>query len=219
MRIDCMADLHGFRPKLAGGDLLIVAGDLTARDTPKEHIEFALWLANQKYDKKILIAGNHDGQMVSWKSMQQDDLDYLVDSGTTFQGLKIWGSPWTPTFLNWHFMLDRGEPIKQKWDLIPDDVDILVTHGPPFGVQDQIGKTGCYGCEELREAILRIKPKLHVFGHIHESPGICRFNGILCVNATIMNEHYAPVNPPIRILYDHNKIYPASSASPKAPCN
>lgn len=220
MIIDCISDLHGRLPKLAGGDLLLVCGDLTARDTSQQHGDFKLWLYKQNYRKKIVIAGNHDGHFVGLPAdkfifssydeitkEQNSYADYLFDSGTEFEGLKIWGSPWTPTFLNWHFMKDRGDPIKEKWDLIPEDTDILITHGPPFGVQDFVDKrTGCQGCEMLRDAILRIMPRLHVFGHIHESPGVCAFNGILCVNASIMDEHYRPKNKPIRIEYDGTKF-------------
>lgn len=210
MIIDCISDLHGHYPKLEGGDLLLVCGDLTARDLPKQMAEFILWLKDQPYRKKILIAGNHDGfiyKNLDWYSSWTNDFIYLEDSGIEFEGLKVWGSPWTPTFLNWHFMKDRGDPIKEKWDLIPEDTDILITHGPPFGVQDFVNKrTGCQGCEMLRDAILRIMPRLHVFGHIHESPGVCAFNGILCVNASIMDEHYRPKNKPIRIEYDGVKF-------------
>jgi len=206
MIIDCISDLHGHQPKLAGGDLLLVCGDLTASNKAIQYMRFFEWLSKQEYKKKIFISGNHDGEAMSQFDWGKD-VEYLFDSGTEFEGLKLWGSPWTPTFLNWHFMKDRGDPIKEKWDLIPEDTDILITHGPPFGVQDFVdSRTGCQGCEVLRDTILRIKPRLHVFGHIHESPGVCLFNDILCVNASIMDEHYKPKNKPVRIEYDGVKF-------------
>lgn len=212
MIIDCISDLHGCKPALQGGDLLIVAGDLTARDTYEEFIQFHDWFGAQKYRKRIVIAGNHDGSIQRrlnpgfWNYG-----DYLEDSGIEFEGLKIWGSPWTPTFLNWHFMKDRGEPIKKKWDLIPNDTDILITHGPPYGVLDKVNlssrgdKFKLAGCEELRLALERVKPKLHVFGHIHSEGGkqlLFKHQGpnTICVNAAIMDEDYNPVHQPVRIV-------------------
>lgn len=213
MIIDCISDLHGFLPDLSGGDLLIVAGDLTARDLPGQHFAFNRWMKDQDYKMKILIAGNHDGHYekntVSGKSIYCPDskVHYLFDSGIESEGMKIWGSPWTPTFFDWHFMKDRGDPIKEKWDLIPDDTEILITHGPPFGIQDQVkysskAKEGKFaGCEELRNAIdHRLKKlKLHVFGHVHEGYGKVIVNDVIHVNASIMDEDYKPVNKPIRI--------------------
>ncbi len=216
MIIDCISDLHGCKPALHGGDLLIVAGDLTARDTPSQHLDFIEWLKNQPYKKKIVIAGNHDGFIQKLKSPYfhhiqtfVDGMEYLCDSACEFEGYKIWGSPWTPTFLDWHFMKDRGTPIREKWDLIPEDTDILITHGPPYGILDKVelsSKEDQFkhaGCEELRYAVERIQPRLHVFGHVHEGYGQitlkCTPSDVICVNASIMNEHYYPTNKPIRI--------------------
>ncbi len=196
MIIDCISDLHGYKPELQGGDLLIVAGDLTARDKDSEYIELMLWLTKQDYKKKVMIAGNHDGKLEAWQPMKLDDVDYLCDSATEYEGLKIWGAPWTPTFYYWYFMKDRGEPIKEMWDKIPDDVDILVTHGPPYGILDNR-----LGCMDLTNALPRLtKLKLHVFGHIHESPGQEVINGTTFVNASIMDKRYRPFHKPIRII-------------------
>lgn len=211
MIIDCISDLHGSFPKLAGGDLLIVAGDLTARDEPKQHIDFLWWLADQDYKKVVLIAGNHDGYYE--KSLNKIEfttygVTYLQDSGCEFEGLKIYGSPWTPEFCNWHFMLPReSDELKAKWDLIPNDTDILITHGPSYGILDTTcqfpTKFDRCGCPLLREAVERVKPRLHVFGHIHWSHGqvLLKHEGpnTICVNAAYMDEDYQPVNKPIRI--------------------
>lgn len=212
MIIDCISDLHGCKPALQGGHLLIVAGDLTARDTKSEYVLFNDWIRVQDYNKIIIIGGNHDSYLEK-NAVEERFFSvgcYLEDSGTEFKGLKIWGSPWTPTFCDWHFMKDRGAQIKEKWDLIPSDTDILITHGPPYGILDHVefssrgNKYKHAGCEELRTAVERIQPRLHVFGHIHENPGQmvlkCTPKDVLCVNATIMNEHYEPVNKPIRII-------------------
>ena len=218
MIIDCISDLHGFKPVLQGGDLLILAGDYTSSGTLIQWADFFCWLKYQSYQKKILVAGNHDNLFESGfpenKKEVNDvleipdfldmdvDFEYLCDSGTEYKGLKIWGSPWTPTFYDWHFMKDRGDPIKEMWDLIPDDTDILITHGPPLGIQDQTdSKHGKFaGCEELRNTInYRLKNlKLHVFGHIHEGYGSVQVNGVTYVNASLVDKIYRPVNKPIR---------------------
>ena len=78
------------------------------------------------------------------------NVHYLCDSGLEFEGLKIWGSPYTPTFGKWNFMRNRGDEIKKHWDLIPSDVDILVTHGPPYGIFDETIDGIHAGCEDLR---------------------------------------------------------------------
>ena len=213
MIIDCVSDLHGFYPVLEGGDLLIVAGDLTATDTPAEYVKFYSWLHKQPYRHYIFIAGNHDGLIEAGEALTDclANTTYLCDSGTEFEGLKIWGSPYTPTFSNWHFMEERGEAIKKHWDLIPDDIDILITHGPPQGILDEVFSYCDFenvGCDDLLEAVGRVKPKLHVFGHIHEGYGMYRPNlGFvdcpgypIFVNASHVNEHYEPVNKPIRVI-------------------
>ena len=216
MLIDCISDLHGYQPQLSGGDLLIIAGDLTARDMATEHAKYCHWQYDQMYEKIIFIAGNHDGYIEKRPDLYIDGCDnkgkiaYLQDSGIEYKGLKIWGSPWTPTFYDWHFMKDRGKAIQEKWDLIPEDIDILITHGPPYGILDKVkypNDQGDFaGCEELRKAIERIQPRLHVFGHIHEGYGQmtlkCASRDVIFVNASIMNEAYRPVNKPITIKLD-----------------
>lgn len=222
VKIDCISDLHGFFPVLDGGDLLIVAGDLTARDTFEEHNKFFCWLAKQDYKKKIFIGGNHDNMLEHLDDdvviylretlgLRSEHAEYLFDSGTEFQGFKIWGSPWTSQFPNINpkccaFTYKYKYSIKERWDMIPDDVDILVTHCPPFTILDQINRA--FGAnvgdiELLHTLEKRIKPKLHVFGHIHEQgakqivfkrPGFGDENNTICVNACIVNERYRHVN-------------------------
>ncbi len=204
MIIDCISDLHGAFPELEGGDLLIVAGDLTARDNEIGYLRFFEWLTKQSYRKIIFIAGNHDGYLEKYQPTYAYQIQYLRDSSTEFEGLKIWGSPWTPTFCDWHFMKNRGEDIREKWDLIPDDTDILITHGPPWGFRDVpkislTRKDKHCGCMDLLEAVARVKPKLHVFGHIHGGYGMEEARGTKFVNAAIMTEDYEPLNKPIRI--------------------
>jgi len=212
MKIDCISDLHGNYPELEGGDLLIIAGDLTAMDTIDEFIQFRTWVSTQQYRKIVIIGGNHDNCLQdksfewprdpAWKK----DHSYLEDSGTEFEGLKIWGSPWTARFPNQNpecmaFALDADE-LKSKWDLIPEDTDILITHSPPYGILDHTWKLRT-GCSDLLERVKHINPKLHVFGHIHENGGKSEQLDIyktIFVNASVVNENYKHINKPVPIV-------------------
>lgn len=210
MNITAISDLHGHYPELEGGDLLIIAGDLTAKDDYEELDYFVRWIAVQDYKNKVVVAGNRDTcieRNPNWINPLQ--CAYLCDSGIEVEGLKIWGSPWTKTFegMNPHckaFTCDTEEKLAEKWALIPDDTDILVTHSPPYGIRDHDRgyPKGCLGSTSLqRELFLRLTPKLMVCGHIHEGYGIEPPGGIVqrCVNASHVNEHYKPVNKPIRV--------------------
>ena len=122
---------------------------------------------------------------------------YLENSRMELLGLKIWGSPVQPEFNNWSFNVARGTAIRRYWEMIPADTDVLVTHGPPFGVLDQVNpSTAHLGCEELAKVIEEIKPRLHLFGHIHGGHGSSASNGTQFVNASVVNEAYRLVYEP-----------------------
>ena len=221
MIVDMISDLHGHYPKLEGGDLLIVAGDLTARDESYQYLEFNNWLNCQEYKKKIVIGGNHDNCLQSGIPVFTNtletrmmipvyglDITYLCDSGTEFEGLKIWGSPWSLWFHginpNCKAFTASENKLKKKFDLIPDDVDILITHSPPHGILD-LCESGHVGSKSLRRIMGRVKPKLWVCGHIHEGYGEFKDTTISgidyhIINASIMNDHYEPVNKPVRVI-------------------
>lgn len=173
----------------------------------EEIAKFDHWLGRLPHHVKILIAGNHDWLFEQEPALAESLITnaiYLRDSSVTVGGLKFYGSPWQPRFMHWAFNLSRGAEIKEKWDLIPADTDVLITHGPPLGILDQVPRdlTDGYehtGCEELLPAVQRIKPKLHVFGHIHEGYGVERRDGITFVNACVCDAAYRPVNPAIVI--------------------
>ena len=211
MDITCISDLHGHYPKLDGGDLLIIAGDLTARDTINENIIFFSWLEKQNYKKKILIAGNHDNMIEDGLDLDFPEMgiEYLCDSGTEFEGLKIWGSPWTALFHGVNpycraFMIAENL-LANKWDEIPQDTDILITHMPPHGILDMTIRNEHVGSQSLVYKIGSMvnPPKLWVWGHIHEAYGRdqpIRNKPCIMVNASHVNEHYLPINPPIRVI-------------------
>lgn len=233
MIIDCISDLHGHYPKLEGGDLLIVAGDLTARDLPNEYLVFNEWLKEQEYKKKIVVSGNHDNCLQSgitvWINPSLNrpmlpiygtDVTYLCDSGIEFEGLKIWGSPWTHRFQGINpkcaaFTLSSDELENKMEEIAYDDIDILVTHCPPFGILDGVERTDFdghrtieyTGSRQLAHGLRSSAVKLHVFGHIHEHGGKKEISyDTICVNASIVNERYEPVNKPVRVQYNHRKL-------------
>lgn len=203
IRIVCISDTHGQHGKLIvpDGDVLIHAGDfMKFGDRPKEIVDFNHWLGKLAHRFKVVIAGNHDVMFERHPGAARELLDnaiYLENSGMELAGLKIWGSPVQPEFNNWAFNVARGAPIRRYWKMIPANTDVLVTHGPPFGVLDQSHpSTAHLGCEELLKAVEEIKPHLHVFGHIHGGHGSSVDNGTQFVNASVVNEVYRLVYEP-----------------------
>ncbi len=195
MIIDCIGDLHGLKPILPGGDVLILAGDYTAEGKLNQWDGFFRWLKDQPYHEKILIAGNHDNLFERGFPQNQKeadkveevmpfldtnmDFEYLCDSGMGMVingiGLKIWGTPWTPTFdgVNPKCMafMETESFLDSKFSLIPDDIDLLITHGPMRHILDANKDGYACGSTSLRKHIDRVKPRFHIFGHIHEQGG------------------------------------------------
>jgi Icc-related predicted phosphoesterase len=203
VRIVCISDTHGQHAKLSvpDGDILIHAGDFAAfGDTPIEIIDFNQWLGTLPHRHKVVIAGNHDWMFERHPGAARELLTnaiYLENSGTELAGLKIWGSPVQPEFNNWAFNVARGAAIRRYWKMIPASTDVLITHGPPYGVLDTAHPTTAHlGCEELAEAVQQIRPRLHVFGHIHGGYGEAKADGTLFVNASVVDEAYHLVNAP-----------------------
>lgn len=218
MIIDCIADLHGYYPKLEGGDLLIVAGDLTAKDTFIENMTFLDWMLSLNYKKKVMIAGNHDNyaeknfhQTIKENAKNYVDIEYLCDSGTEFEGLKIWGSPWSLLFpgINPKCTAFTGNEnqLMDAYDKIPNDIDILITHTPAYGILDEAKNERHVGSNALYGWLKYVgRPRLHVCGHIHEAYGqdevFPTWNDkmMLSINCSIVNENYEHVNEPIRVI-------------------
>lgn len=204
MKIVCISDTHTqhHRLDMPEGDLLIHAGDITNRGSIVDAIKLNKWLGTLPYKHKVVIAGNHDFCFEDYYNASVQEMTnciYLHDSQVTIDKYVIWGSPYTPTFSNWSNMRDRGPEIRRHWNMIPDNTNILVTHGPPYGILDLTDTNEHAGCEDLKDIVMRIKPFLHVFGHIHEGYGQLEYKGITFVNASSVNSRYQPVNPPIVI--------------------
>jgi Icc-related predicted phosphoesterase len=209
MQITIVSDTHGLHNQLQlpGGDLLIHAGDVTARGNETEVVQFLEWFKNQKYTHKIFIAGNHDwffeNETAEYiQSLIPKEVTYLNDSGICIDGYLIWGSPIQPTFFNWAFNRNRGDEINKHWQLIPKNTDILITHGPPFGILDQTLRGEKVGCEMLLEKVNEVQPKLHVFGHIHEGYGMIKKENSTFVNASVLDIGYRYKNEPINLVME-----------------
>jgi Icc-related predicted phosphoesterase len=190
MRLVAVADTHMFQKDLGAipdGDVFVHAGDLLRAGTLDELESVASWVRSLPHRHKIVIAGNHDGCFSSNPRAARELLGeaiYLEDSGVILDGLRIWGSPWQPAYNDWAFNLPRGAALAEKWANIPWGTDILVTHGPPAGVGDRGPVAGRGGCEDLLTRVRALKPRLHLFGHIHQDGGFWRHGSTCFANVT-----------------------------------
>jgi len=222
MKICCISDTHGMHRavKIPSCDLLIHAGDITNIGELEQLEDFNNWIAELGIST-IAIPGNHDRSIPVYHEAREilTNCNLLIDSEVIFNNLKIYGSPWTPAFgYNWAYNRERGTDISKAWEAIPDDTDILITHGPPFGILDYVPRTNNYqGCKDLLKRVAEIRPKLHIFGHLHNNHGGKRLdikerpNGVFkpqagintrFINATTCNEAYEPINSPIIVELD-----------------
>ncbi|KAL3884291.1 hypothetical protein ACJMK2_024439 [Sinanodonta woodiana] len=214
--------------KIPDGDVLLHAGDFTNTGLPIEVKTFNDFLGTLPHKLKIVIAGNHelsfdynlvknDRQHLSRYGWTRSIMEtmcseygitsvkelmtncvYLQDSGVSVCGINIWGSPWQPVFCGWGFNLERGQPLLDKWNLIPESTDILITHGPPIGYGDRCFDGQHVGCVELLSTVQqRVRPKYHLFGHIHEDYGMKTDGYTTFINASICTVKYRPTNPPV----------------------
>lgn len=203
MQITTISDTHGLHHQLQlpGGDLLIHAGDVCNRGSQEEAANFIDWFEKQPYTYKIFIAGNHDFFFENFTQQEIQDIlpkniFYLNDTGIEIDGINIWGSPITPEFHNWAFNRKRGEEINKHWQLIPNNTDILITHGPAFDILDKTLHNLNVGCEELLIAVKNIQPKYHVFGHIHEAFGSLNEKETTYINTSSLDLFYKIRNTP-----------------------
>lgn len=158
--------------------MVIHSGDATNyRDKVRNSVElwgFVEWFKELPVKYKVFVAGNHDSAIEARMIRQEDfwemDIIYLENTYVDVEGLKIWGSPVTPTFSDWCFMMARHKT-NRVWKIIPDDTDIVITHGPPKYVLDitenRDGSLEQVGCKSLFNRMMEIQPKLHCFGHVH----------------------------------------------------
>lgn len=223
MKLGLFSDTHTYHKYLQikeedNIDVLICCGDFTSTGKKYEVDDFIGWFKEQPSKYKILIAGNHEITFDSNKLLYGDvwvkdaianftsnpNNYYLENSCIEIDNVKFFGSPITPWFYGdrWAFNQHRGNPIKQVWELIPLDTDVVITHGPPKGILDWVKYTGEHvGCKDLLNKIYEVKPKVCTFGHIHYDHGLKYDSNIeirdnvTFINASICNDRYDPVNP------------------------
>ena len=193
MRIVCISDTHGRvgAERIPDGDVLLHGGDLCSSSGGLGDLEAsARWLRSLPHRHKVIIAGNHDFCLQEKPTEARAalyELTYLEDESVCIEGLRIYGSPWQPRFCNMDFNLLRGPELRATWSAIPADTDVLITHGPPFGVLDRTWHGQLVGCEELALRLEDLQVGLHVFGHIHEGYGQRRVGQRLALNASMVD--------------------------------
>src|SRR5882762_1685725 len=200
-RLILISDTHDiFYPELPEGDILIHAGDVSLSGGIEETGRFFRWFRAQPHKYKICIGGNHDAALASLPVIfSKTGIDYLNDSFVDVDGLRIAGSPVSRKFGHICAFAKFGQELDRHWENL-DHSDILVTHGPPYGILDTCSPgEHNLGDEALRVAVERIKPKVHVFGHIHGGYGIKELNGTTFVNAAILDESYNGTHEPLVI--------------------
>jgi len=206
----------------AKADILVHCGDFSSTGKDSEVRDFADWLGmlrRKDYVKHcVVIAGNHDmtfdntcpnalrmyphpedrGRIMAY--VLNSGADYLEDDGITIEGVSFYGVPWTPRFFDWAFQIDSRGQDEDIFSKVPAGTHVLVTHGPPRGIMDHVSRGEDVGSIALRAAIDRVKPRIHAFGHIHETYGQKLLaNGVLCVNASTCTGKYKPTNKPVVI--------------------
>ena len=232
MKVVCISDTHTFGERIVvpDGDVLVHCGDHTFRGNYGEVRAALKWLESLPHAHKVIIAGNHDFYFderfpnghhfrdwtidrkgtVAELLAEFPSVTYLQDEAVTIDGVKFYGSPWQPAFYGWAFNFPEGDGYVaaiQKWAEIPDDVEVLITHGPPAGILDAVyswNGDNRAGCPALRERVEQLaKLRLHAFGHLHESYGRMdtehRYGqpAASFVNCAINTREYEPTNAPI----------------------
>lgn len=214
IRLVLMSDTHGHhrQVEVADGDLLIHAGDFTFFNGSTFAIrDFSDWLGQLPHRSKVLIPGNHDSGFVDPAFRELiTEATLLINEGTVMQGLRIWGSPCTPN--DWGvFGPGTAQEREGLFSRIPEDTDILVTHGPPRGILDQSALGGKHqGCDQLLTAVRRVRPRVHVFGHVHQHYGMVRSAGTLFVNAALAASDYSIAKCPIVLEIANSGLATAS---------
>ncbi len=194
-------------------DILIFTGDYSDVGSYRDTEKFLSWFNKRPNKHKVMIAGNHDFffdtepnkrgiiTRTTWDIGEIlhrfCSIHYLENSSVTIDDIKIWGSPISKWFYDWAFNRHEGSEIKAYWDQIPDDTDILLTHGPAYGIHDAVRVGEPLGDKDLFQAIERVKPLVFACGHIHEGYGQKKVGETLHINSSSLDGQYRPVNPPI----------------------
>lgn len=217
MKAVFISDTHQLHDRITipDGDVLVHSGDFTNRGTDGALKDFVTWFASQPHEYKVFIAGNHEmgldkgatrqhkQEIIKSFTSQNDKLFYLENSEVVINGIKFYGSPITPWFFDWAWNVQRGRAIALAWEMIPEDTNVLITHGPPYGmldlVQESFGRDAHQGCQDLMNRVKELKQlKVHAFGHLHLEGGkSIQSDGVTFINGAICDDAYHPTRQPV----------------------
>lgn len=206
-RIVALGDSHGQhkRIKMPPGDILVHCGDFSNHGDQQNLLNFNQWLGELDYPIKLVTPGNHDGftqrDLLLSKALFTN-ATLLIDESIEVKGYKFYFSPWTPEFLNWSWMKPRDQ-MNQVWDKVPEDIDVLVTHGPPKDILDVVPRPSGFhaGCEKLYEQVTsRIRPAIHIFGHLHGGHGYHRHGETDYYNVSCLDDNYNMYPNPVTVI-------------------
>jgi len=204
MKLVLISDTHVFHRNLIlpQGDIIIHAGDITNRGTKEEVLDFLDWFSSLDYQNRLFIGRNHDAYLdnnaVDFLDILPSNITYLNNNATQINGFKFWGSPVSPDMEAWAFGKPRNE-MEEHWKYMPADIDVLITHTPPYGILDKSSQHYSLGCRFLLRKIAELDISHHIFGHIHASYGRCKIGKTIFINASNLDSYKGLVNPPILV--------------------
>ena len=203
VKLLCMSDTHFDEDAVQKDtcDIFVHAGDFLGNGTLVEFLSFVNEIRDKiKYKYAILCPGNHDWICERDVSLCRGILNknefLLIDDAINLFNLKMYSCSYTPIFYDWAFMKKESE-LKEIFKRIPDDTDVLITHGPAYGILDKNYRGNCCGSHALLERIQEVKPKLHIFGHIHQSYGKRKYRGTKYINCSLLDDNYTMTNKPV----------------------
>jgi Icc-related predicted phosphoesterase len=187
--------------RLPPGDLLIHCGDMfeLGHKNTGQMAEMDDWFGRQRFERILCTGGNHDIEVetaLAGRAQPFRNAWFLNDETVEYRGLKIYGSPWVNDLPGHAFYKDHDN-LKEAWARVPAALDILITHTPPAGILDTSSRGRSYGCRALAEAMPRIAPRVHLFGHVHASRGQRTIGDTLFVNASSLHTSSGIIRPPI----------------------
>jgi len=209
MRLVVVSDTHARHEDLGSleGDVLIHCGDFCngLLKDPRDLEGLDFWFGKQRFELVLCVGGNHDfvaeDRVRNGESVFRNAV-WLQDTAHVHQGITFYGSPWLPHLRDWAFYLPPEE-LRDKWSMIPDHTDVLITHTPPFGILDQPRSRQVHcGCRHLLERVDVVKPRFHLFGHTHASAGLQENGFTTFVNASLVDRRYRVARSPVRLDLD-----------------
>ena len=208
MKIKLISDTHGQAQSLGklAGDVLIHCGDMfnlfKTTDAAIQRVDD--WFGQQEFDLILCIGGNHDLELEQKLYSQAQPFKnaiFLHGASYEFQGIKFYGAPWVPELSGQAFYKSDAE-LKDEWQVVPRDTDVLITHTPPFGVLDKSTQGMILGCKHLAKAVREIKPKLHCFGHVHASSGVYQGKHTTFINAAVAGRSHQIVRGAYEYIFE-----------------